>query len=225
MDIPQLMGIADQLGVKVSPNDEHETVVYSILDKAAEETAANAATAPKRKRTRIVKKDTNKVYTVNGKEGENFDVKNRHGKTTEKPASLFGELPVSNDTETTAESIAEETASTENTEPQEKTTPKRRGRKPKDEQEETAAESEQTEKKRKTPLSKKPQKPLTTTTTRKPLFPKPNFPMMRQTTTTTSDFWNNYRKSCQSIIRTKKKTIPPLPYGKETRETVPTSSP
>lgn len=152
MDIPQLMGIADQLGVKVSPNDEHETVVYSILDKAAEETAANAATAPKRKRTRIVKKDTNKVYTVNGKEGENFDVKNRHGKTTEKPASLFGELPVSNDTETTAESIAEETASTENTEPQEKTTPKRRGRKPKDEQEETAAESEQTEKKEEEPV-------------------------------------------------------------------------
>ena len=212
-----MMGIADQLGVKVSPNDEHETVVYSILDKAAEETAANAATAPNRKRTRIVKKDTNKVYTVNGKDGENFDVKNRHGKTTEKPASLFGELPVSNDTETTAESIAEETASTENTEPQEKTTPKRRGRKPK--------KANRPRKKRKNPLSNKPQKPLTTTTTRKPLFPKPNFPMMRQTTTTTSDFWNNYRKSCQSIIRTKKKTIPPLPYGKETRETVPTSSP
>ena len=47
MDIPQLMGIADQLGIKVSPDDELESVVYSILDKAAEESAANATAAPK----------------------------------------------------------------------------------------------------------------------------------------------------------------------------------
>ena len=68
MDTLQLMGIAEQLGVKVSPDDELETVVYAILDKAAEESAMSSAAAPKRKRTRIVKKDTNKVYTVNGKE-------------------------------------------------------------------------------------------------------------------------------------------------------------
>ena len=41
MDIPQLVGIADQLGIKVSPDDQLETVVYAILDKAAE----NSATA------------------------------------------------------------------------------------------------------------------------------------------------------------------------------------
>ena len=39
MDIPQLMEIASQLGVKVSQNDELETVIYAILDKAAEDTA------------------------------------------------------------------------------------------------------------------------------------------------------------------------------------------
>ena len=95
MDTLQLMGIAEQLGVKVMPDDELETVVYAILDKAAEESAMNSAAAPKRKRTRIVKKDTNKVYTVNGKDGENFDLKNKQGKTAEaKPASLFSDLPV-----------------------------------------------------------------------------------------------------------------------------------
>ena len=95
MDTLQLMGIAEQLGVKVMPDDELETVVYAILDKAAEESAMNSAAAPKRKRTRIVKKDTNKVYTVNGKDGENFDLKNKQGKPAEtKPASLFSDLPV-----------------------------------------------------------------------------------------------------------------------------------
>lgn len=94
MDIPQLMGIASQLGVKVSPDDELETVVYAILDKAAEDSAANASATPKKKRTRIVKKDTSKVYTVNGKEGENLDLKNKQGKTEQqKPASLFADLP------------------------------------------------------------------------------------------------------------------------------------
>ena len=94
MDTVQLMGIAEQLGIKVSPDDELETVVYSILDKAAEESAMNSTAAPKRKRTRIVKKDTNKVYTVNGKDGENFDLKNKQSKAAEsKPASLFNDLP------------------------------------------------------------------------------------------------------------------------------------
>lgn len=74
MDIPQLMGIAEQLGIKVSQDDDFESVVYAILDKAAEDSAANSST--KRKRTRIVKKETDKVYTVKGSEGENFDLKN-----------------------------------------------------------------------------------------------------------------------------------------------------
>lgn len=101
MDIPQLMGIAEQLGVKVSPDDSLETVVYAILDKAAEDSAANALASPKRKRTRIIKKDTNKVYTVNGTEGENFDLKKNQGKPIEpiKPASLFNDMPLSSDNE------------------------------------------------------------------------------------------------------------------------------
>ena len=72
MDIPQLMGIASELGLKVKQDDDLETVVYAILDKAAEESAS-----PKRKRTRIPK-DTSRVYSVNGEEGENFDTTVKH---------------------------------------------------------------------------------------------------------------------------------------------------
>jgi len=91
MDVPQLMGIASELGLKVKQDDDRESVVYAILDKAAEESAS-----PKRKRTRILKKDTSRVYSVNGEEGENFDSKaNRKKKKAEAP-SLFADLPQRN---------------------------------------------------------------------------------------------------------------------------------
>ena len=82
LPIPELMGIANEMGVKVSQNDELETVVYAILDKAAENSAAGVTT-PKRKRTRIAK-DNNKVYTVNGTDGENLDAKGT--KPAKKPS-------------------------------------------------------------------------------------------------------------------------------------------
>ena len=68
LPIPELMEIASELGIKVSQNDELESVIYAILDKAAENSAAGVST-PKRKRTRIAK-DNSKVYAVNGSDGE-----------------------------------------------------------------------------------------------------------------------------------------------------------
>ena len=59
LSIPELMEIANEVGVKVSQNDELESVIYAILDKAAENSAAGLPT-PKRKRTRIAK-DNSKV--------------------------------------------------------------------------------------------------------------------------------------------------------------------
>ena len=120
MDIPQLVGIADQLGIKVSQDDQMEDVVYAILDKAAENSAV-AEEAPKRKRTRIAKKDTSKVYTVKGEDGENLDSKsNRKKKAVETP-SLFSDAPVeAKPAETPAEAPAEEAPA-----------PKRRGRRTK----------------------------------------------------------------------------------------------
>ncbi|MBR1409947.1 MAG: transcription termination factor Rho [Prevotella sp.] len=119
MDIPQLVGIADQLGIKVSPDDQLENVVYAILDKAAEN-SASAEEAPKRKRTRIAKKDTSRVYTVSGGDGENLDSKtNRTRKKVETP-SLFTDLPTA---DTDAEVVPVEEK------------PKKRGRKSKAEKE------------------------------------------------------------------------------------------
>ena len=74
MPIPELMGIAKELGVKVNQSDELETVIYAILDKAAENAAAGEPST-KRKRTRITKKETSKVYVADGNEGETLDAK------------------------------------------------------------------------------------------------------------------------------------------------------
>ena len=127
MEIPQLMGIANELGVQVSQDSALEDVIYAIIDKAAENSAAGED-APKRKRTRITKKDTNKVYTVKGSDGENLDSKsNRTTKKTE-PASLFSDMPVA-----APEEAAGPEAETE------APAPKRRGRKSKAQLEAEAA--------------------------------------------------------------------------------------
>lgn len=70
--VVQLKDIAKELGVKVKKSDNKETIVYAILDTQAEQPAPEAA--PKRKRTRIATKKEDRVYSVHGNEGENFDV-------------------------------------------------------------------------------------------------------------------------------------------------------
>ena len=135
LSIPELMEIASELGVKVSQNDELESVIYAILDKAAENSAAGISTT-KRKRTRIAKKDTDKVYTVSGAEGENLDTKPKKKKAEKKPTidSLFAEQEAA---EAAAAEQKAETAETEAVE--EKPAPKKRGRKSKKELEALAA--------------------------------------------------------------------------------------
>ena len=70
--VVQLKDIAKELGVKVKKSDNKETIVYAILDAQAEQPTPEAA--PKRKRTRIATKKEDRVYSVHGNEGENFDV-------------------------------------------------------------------------------------------------------------------------------------------------------
>ena len=131
LPIPELMEIAAELGIKVSQNDELENVIYAILDKAAENSAAGVST-PKRKRTRITK-DNSKVYTVNGTDAENLDTKAT--KKVKKPSldSLFAEQEA-------AEQAAAESEKAEVKEEVEKPAPKKRGRKSKKELEAIAAE-------------------------------------------------------------------------------------
>ena len=131
MEIAQLLGIAQELEANVSATDSQETIIYAILDKAAEQ-SANGDSA-KRKRTRIVKKDTDRVYTVNGKEGENFDVKSRGKKTAEAP-SLFNDnlLMTAADETAAAEKKSKSKAKSKAAETEnEKPAPKKRGRKSK----------------------------------------------------------------------------------------------
>ena len=92
-DMPELLGIADNLGADYKSSDDKDTIIYAILDKQGEIEGKNSTAAPsKRKRTRIVKKDTDHVYSVSGKEGENFDLKKN--KPTAEPLPLFAdELP------------------------------------------------------------------------------------------------------------------------------------
>jgi transcription termination factor Rho len=145
LSIPELMEIANELGVKVSQSDELETVIYAILDKAAENSAAGVTT-PKRKRTRIAKKDTDKIYTVTGSEGENLDAKPKK-RSTKKPSldSLFAEQEAAEqaaaETAAQAESKQQEKKKKEETTAAEeaKPAPKKRGRKSKKELEELAA--------------------------------------------------------------------------------------
>ena len=68
----QLKDIAKEIGAKIKSGDNKETIIYTILDAQAEGPTDDAA--PKRKRTRIASKKEDRVYSVNGTDGENFDV-------------------------------------------------------------------------------------------------------------------------------------------------------
>ena len=71
-NVAHLKDIAKEIGAKIKSNDNKKTIVYAILDTQAETPVLNAA-APKRKRVRIAKTE-DKVYSVKGKDGENYDV-------------------------------------------------------------------------------------------------------------------------------------------------------
>lgn len=126
----ELEDIAKTLGAEYD-GDNLEEMVYSILDKQAIDEGTKNPLGQKKKRTRIVKKDTDRVYSVKGKDGENFDVKNNKVTSSEQP-SLFKE----------AEETATETQAQESEEPAK---PKKRGRKSKKEKEAEAAAAAEAE--------------------------------------------------------------------------------
>ena len=74
-NISELQAIANEMDAEATDGSNEESLIYAILDKQAEIGSMKNPLAAKRRRTRIVKKDTDRVYTVSGKEGENFDVK------------------------------------------------------------------------------------------------------------------------------------------------------
>ena len=106
-NVAQLKDIAKEIGAKIKSNDNKKTIVYAILDTQAETPVLNAA-APKRKRVRIAKKE-DKVYSVKGKDGENYDVmKNQVKGPVSTDTPLFKE-PIQQD-DPIAETEAPQTA-------------------------------------------------------------------------------------------------------------------
>lgn len=74
-DITELADIASQMGIAVNEQKSFDDLVYAILDKQAEVEGSKNPLGQKRHRMRIAKKDADRVYTVKGRDGENFDVK------------------------------------------------------------------------------------------------------------------------------------------------------
>ena len=139
-DISELENIAQSLGVTNEFDDDKEGLIYAILDRQADRGAAEQAAPLKRKRVRIAKKDTDRVYTVNGREGENFDVKKN--KIKNEAPSLFKDLPAGLPEEEVEPAAEEEPImlneqNWDNMTPEEimASIPKHRGRKSKAEQE------------------------------------------------------------------------------------------
>ena len=87
--IAELEGIATQLGADFPADATQENITYAILDKQAIDEGNKNPLGAKRRRVRIAKKDTDRVYTVNGKEGENFDL--QKNKTAAEQQPLFKE--------------------------------------------------------------------------------------------------------------------------------------
>ena len=167
MEPSKLLEVAASFGIKVSSDSSQESVIYEILDRAAV-SAAQQEETPKRKRSRIAKADTDKVYTVTGEEGENLDSKPARRKKKAAALTLFAdeaatpaaageaEAPAKkkrgakkkNAGETNAEAQAVKPAAADVQEAKEPApAPKRRGRKSKAEKaaEEAAKEMQQIE--------------------------------------------------------------------------------
>ncbi|MBE6264157.1 MAG: transcription termination factor Rho [Prevotella sp.] len=91
--VEQLKDIAKTIGAALTSKLRKEEIIYAILDKQAE---VEGDTAPKRHRTRIVKKDTDRVYSVNGTDGENFDSKKNKIQANADSPTIFSEQDIAN---------------------------------------------------------------------------------------------------------------------------------
>lgn len=83
LSMEKLQAIAEGLNVEAKHVQDQESLVYEILDAQA---IQNASQQPTKKRTRIVKKDVDHVYSANQEKSESFEkktTKKSKAKTTE----------------------------------------------------------------------------------------------------------------------------------------------
>ncbi len=81
LSMEQLQAIAEGLNVETKHIQDQESLVYEILDAQA---IQNASQQPAKKRTRIVKKDVDHVYSANQEKSESFEKKTPAKKTKAK---------------------------------------------------------------------------------------------------------------------------------------------
>lgn len=111
-----LEDIANDLGLNPQGYSDTDQLIYAILDKQAEnEGMQNPMGSAKHKRTRIARKEPDRVYSVKGKEGENFDTRNAKGSNTQLPlfktkAQMKAEAEAANDTQKQIETLEAELA-------------------------------------------------------------------------------------------------------------------
>lgn len=122
-DISELGNIAKEIGADVQEGADQQGIIYAILDKQAVLESEKSPMGTKRRRTRIQKKETDRVYSVNGKDGENFDTKKQKAAEQQQ---LFKEKA-----ETGTPATEDKPEEADVTEEKKKTTAKKRVRKPK----------------------------------------------------------------------------------------------
>ena len=127
--ISELEDIAQNIGVQLNSADSQDEIVYAILDKQAEVEGNKNPLGTKRKRVRITKKDTDRVYSVKGSDGENFDLKKN--KVSAETQPLFNEQPKLIEAEEPVTETEDVTTTAPAPEEEPAPAPKRRGRKPK----------------------------------------------------------------------------------------------
>ena len=159
MSQDELIDIAQELGIKTSLDEDKMDLIYHIIDEESVQSATQKSAEPKtpRKRIRIAKKETDRVYSANQTNGENFDLKKKNKKnnmtsikeenindSSVKPGTeeMTNELPPVDNNENPTMEISAETMPDNQTNT-ESPQPKKRGRKSKTENKK--AEAEQTE--------------------------------------------------------------------------------
>ncbi len=79
MSQEELMDIAKELGIQTPGEGDRMGLIYQIIDEESIQSASQKAAPAKtpRKRIKVVKKETDRVYSASQGNGENFDIKKR----------------------------------------------------------------------------------------------------------------------------------------------------
>ncbi len=121
--LEELQNIARELGIQVEHSDSSLDLIYKIIDEESIQSATQKVSEekPARKRTRIAKKEPDRVYSASQGSGENFDLKKKA-----PVEDLFSTVPPTE--ETPSDSMPE---TPETTSASDSPAPKKRGRKSK----------------------------------------------------------------------------------------------